>query len=170
MFVSGEAAGACSVLGVVGMSTSGAYSSPSIASSASSSVALSAMSANSTPSFSITVSNCEKGRFTSSFISASGVNDTLSWLSMTTRSPVLTLTLSRASTLIILNVPSPFIFTCSSCCRRSSMSENICVANSVACRGARPFLSMRTFASSCIVVFPMSIVLLSVYLSTSDWA
>ena len=52
----------------------------------------------STPSLITTVSNCEKGLFTSSFITASGVKLILSCPSISTRSPVLTLTLSRGFT------------------------------------------------------------------------
>ena len=52
----------------------------------------------STPSLITTVSNCEKGLFTNSFIAASGVKEILSCPSIKTRSPVFTLTLSRGLT------------------------------------------------------------------------
>ena len=106
------------------------------------------ISSKSTPSFSTTVSNCENGLLTSSFMRASGVKVILLWPSIRTRSPVLTFTLSRSSTSMILNVPKPFILTTLSFSRLVWMISNIALAKIAASRLFRPLRSTSTCARS----------------------
>ena len=108
------------------------------------------ISSNSTPSFKITVSNWENGLLTSSFMDTSGVKVILSCPSMTTRSPVLTLILSRASTSTTLKVPSPLIFTSRSDSNPSFTTSNSVVAKRSASFFFRPLFNVSILAISCI--------------------
>ena len=136
-----------------------------VVSSAFSSVAsfsyLLSMSVKSTPSFSTIVSNCAKGLFTSSFIVASGVNDTLSCPSINTRSPVFTFTLSRGLTACTLNVPSPFTLTSLSVLSPSFITSNIAETNFSASLTVILCFLATVSAISCSAVFAITQPLLS---------
>ena len=137
-------------LGISAAAAASASSSSVSSSAVDSSSAEKLSSLKSTPSLSTTVSNCENGLFTNSFIEASGVKVILSWPSMSTRSPVLTLMLSRASMSIILNVPSPFTFTKRSVSKASFTTSKSVMAKRSASFFFRPLLAVRTAAISCI--------------------
>ena len=147
-------AGLSGTTGTTGVSATSGTATLSAASGASgSSPSVSGISSKVTPSFSTTVSNCENGLFTSSFIVLSGVKVILSCPSMSTRSPVLTLTLSRASISTTLKVPSPLTFTTRSVARLSLMRSNIVKTNCSASFLFSPFFSIRTVAISCMEIF-----------------
>ena len=126
------------------------------------------ISSKSTPSLSTTVSNCENGLFTSSFITASGVKVILLCPSINTRSPVFTLILSRSSTLIILKVPKPFTFTALSCSSPFWMISNISFTKDTACFFDSPFRSINFVASSLTDIFAITQFLHSLHVP-SNW-
>ena len=128
------------------------------------SAAFASISVKSTPSFSITVSNCAKGLFTMSFKVASGVKVILSRPESSMASPVFTSTLFRALIRITLNVPNPFTLTIFSYLRASFTTSNITVRNSWAAAGVMPRFCAMAWASSFIVFLPIVIFLLSVSL------
>ena len=106
-----------------------------------------------------TVSNWAKGLLMISFITLSGVNVTLSWPSITTRSPVFTFTLARSFTACSLKVPKPFIFTTRSLSRPALITSTICCRNLSA---SAPFSLWRE-ANIFAMSFTVAIVLICFY-------
>ena len=124
-------------------------------------------SSKSTPSFNTTVSNWEKGLLTSSFIRASGVKVILLCPSISTRSPVLTFTLSRSSTSIILNVPNPLTLTILSFSRFIWIISNIALTKIAASRFSRPWRKTSACDRSWIEIFPITLLLHSLRVPSS---
>ena len=91
--------------------SSASFSASSSSSSSSISSSINSNSFVSVSSFKSTASKWAKGWLTSSFMLASGVNETLVCPLIWKRSPVLMLTLSRSLTATSLKVPKPFILT-----------------------------------------------------------
>ena len=118
----------------------------------SSSAGSSGMSLKSTPSLRTTVSNCEKGRFTSSRMAASGVKVILFLPSITKRSPVCTFTLSRSLVSITLNVPKPLIFSSFSSFNTSLIRSTNSLTNWTFFFRDRPFFWASRLTKSCFVL------------------
>ena len=118
----------------------------------SSSAGSSGMSLKSTPSLRTTVSNCEKGRFTSSRMAASGVKVILFLPSITKRSPVCTFTLSRSLVSITLNVPKPLIFSSFSSFSTSLIRSTNSLTNWTFFFRDRPFFWASRLTKSCFVL------------------
>ena len=112
----------------------------------------STISLKSTPSLRTTVSNCEKGLFTSSFMAVSGVKVILFLPSITKRSPVCTFTLSRSLVSMILNVPKPLIFTSFSVWRASLTISTSSLTNWTFFLRDNPFFWASRFTKSCFVL------------------
>ena len=140
--------GSMGSIGVSLMGSSGAGSSMMGSSSAGSS----GMSLKSTPSLRTTVSNCEKGRFTSSRMVASGVKVILFLPSITKRSPVCTFTLSRSLVSITLNVPKPLIFSSFSSFSTSLIRSTNSLTNWTFFFRDRPFFWASRLTKSCFVL------------------